>query len=576
MIETPAAPRLNPGPGAATEAASTRRIAWSLAARRWLAWPLSATGALLIAATMVAALLRLVDLGAVPPGLNQDEAVSGYDAFSLIQTGRDHHGHPFPFAGLESFGDWVSPLLTFLTAPAVGLFGLKVEVLRAVTAIVGIAAVPLIYRLAVELFGRRSIGVIAAWLIAISPWHTHLSRWAIPTPLVPTMVIATLLALVWTVRRRSGGGLILFALLAGLTVSAYPTMKLFAPLLLLAAAIVYGPILLRLGWGSIATAGAVFVILAGPPLFLSTFDPGGSARLDQVSVFRDGNPGLETLLRHYGNYLAPRFLFTQGDHNPMHLPAGYGVELRSMLPFLVLGLIWLGAALVRRTWLERRSAGLVLLTLALYPIPGSLTVPSPHDLRAAHLIPLLALIGAVGVVVAAELVLRLVRRAKPATARGALLLIWVVPFLVLMPIEVVSRHRDYQNDYPRTVDVAFHQGLLPALTYARQSAAGYDEIWVADVNQPYIYVLFEAEWPPSEVHRLLQVVRDPPAFNVVESFGKYRFSSTIGGGVPPEIEAALPGLGLYFWSPNLDGGIAYEVRGGPVPGHGNVLVVHRP
>lgn len=149
MIETPAAPRLNPGPGAATEAASTRRIAWSLAARRWLAWPLSATGALLIAATMVAALLRLVDLGAVPPGLNQDEAVSGYDAFSLIQTGRDHHGHPFPFAGLESFGDWVSPLLTFLTAPAVGLFGLKVEVLRAVTAIVGIAAVPLIYRLAV-------------------------------------------------------------------------------------------------------------------------------------------------------------------------------------------------------------------------------------------------------------------------------------------------------------------------------------------------------------------------------------------------------------------------------------------
>src|SRR3712207_9193481 len=65
---------------------------------------------------------------------NQDEAIGGYDAYSLWLTGRDHLGHSFPLAGLESFGDWVSPLLTFLTVPAVGLFGLRVEVLRAVSA----------------------------------------------------------------------------------------------------------------------------------------------------------------------------------------------------------------------------------------------------------------------------------------------------------------------------------------------------------------------------------------------------------------------------------------------------------
>src|SRR5437764_9301957 len=113
--------------------------------KRWLSDP---SAWLLLLAIVVGALLRLSALTSVPPALNQDEAVNGYDAYSLLLTGRDHLGHPFPFAGLESFGDWVPPLLTFLTVPAVALFGLHVGTLRAVTAIVGIAAVPVIYWLA--------------------------------------------------------------------------------------------------------------------------------------------------------------------------------------------------------------------------------------------------------------------------------------------------------------------------------------------------------------------------------------------------------------------------------------------
>ena len=109
------------------------------------------------AAIIVGTVLRFVALDATPPGFNQDEAVNGYDAYSLFETGRDHHGHPFPFAGLESFGDWASPVLTFLTAPAVGVFGLRVEVVRGVSAAIGALAIPVVYRLASELFGRSSI-----------------------------------------------------------------------------------------------------------------------------------------------------------------------------------------------------------------------------------------------------------------------------------------------------------------------------------------------------------------------------------------------------------------------------------
>jgi 4-amino-4-deoxy-L-arabinose transferase-like glycosyltransferase len=102
---------------------------------------------ILLVAIAVAAFLRFASISSVPPGLNQDEAVNGYDAFSLSVTGRDHHGHPFPFAGLESFGDWASPLLTFITAPAVGLFGLRVEVIRGVPAALGVLLVLIVNRI---------------------------------------------------------------------------------------------------------------------------------------------------------------------------------------------------------------------------------------------------------------------------------------------------------------------------------------------------------------------------------------------------------------------------------------------
>src|ERR1044071_3960171 len=109
---------------------------------------------LLLVVILAGSVLRFARLKEIPPGLNQDEAVNGYDAYSLFLTGRDHHGHPFPFAGLESFGDWVSPFLTFVTVPAVGLLGLRVEVVRGVTAALGVLAILVMYLLGSELFQR--------------------------------------------------------------------------------------------------------------------------------------------------------------------------------------------------------------------------------------------------------------------------------------------------------------------------------------------------------------------------------------------------------------------------------------
>ena len=353
---------------------------------------------LLVLAVAVGLALRFIHLGDIPPALNQDEAVNGYDAYSLALTGRDHHGRPWPVYGLESYGDWVSPLLTFLTAPVVGVFGLSVTSVRAATAIVGALAIPAVYLLGVELFRRPGVGLVAAWYMALSPWAVHRGRFAIPPSIVPTMVALTMLTIAWAVRRRSRRMSIAAAVAAGLTAAAYPTMKLYVPLLLLSALWVFRHELLQLGRRTLAYAVVVFLLIAGPIYYLSLGVPGGQTRWQQVTVVGKGHPPA-FFLHQYRAYFSPRVFLLEGNGHPAQTPtpAHHGVELLSMAPFLIAGGIQvLLVALGRRDRTDTPFARFLLLALLLYPVPGALTTGAPHLNRGIHLIPLLALFVGAG------------------------------------------------------------------------------------------------------------------------------------------------------------------------------------
>jgi len=526
---------------------------------------------LVLAAILVSIVLRFVSLDSIPPALNQDEAVNGYDAYSLSLTGRDHHGHPFPFAGLEGFGDWASPLLTFLTVPAVGVFGLRVEVVRAVAAALGVLAVPVVYLLSIELFRRQWLGVLAAWFIAISPWHVHRSRFAIPTAMVPTMVALTMLMIVWTMRRCSSRGLVVVAITAALTIASYPTMKLYVPLMLLAAFLIYARTIVRLNREALCYAMAVFLAIAGPIFFLSLADPGGRARLEQVSVFNTQPVSAAVLLRQYMSYFSPRVLFITGNGHPAQTPTppGHGVEPRAIIPFFLAGLLWLIITAVQPSrHVGRQSALFLLSALVLYPVPGSLTQPGPHLGRGAQLIPVFALIAATGAVAIADSLRRWLHT-SPAAAASCVFALTVIMASAL-GLELSSRYRDYFNGYANRENVLnyFQYGLEQALRYVRVHETEYDEIWITDTNQPYIYVLFYDRWPPSEVHRSLNVQRNPPKFNEVEAIGKYRF------GDPPSVKPDE--LALLYSVQDPVGRTVYEVHGGETTDRGRILLVSKP
>jgi 4-amino-4-deoxy-L-arabinose transferase-like glycosyltransferase len=529
---------------------------------------LDAVSLLVLLAVAVGLALRLFHLGDIPPALNQDEAVNGYDAYSLALTGRDHHGHLWPVYGLESYGDWVSPLLTFLTAPVVAVLGLSATSVRAATAIVGVLAIPAVYLLGVELFRRPGVGLAAAWYMALSPWAVHRGRFAIPPSIVPTMIALTMLAIVWAVRRRSRWMAVGGAVAAGLTTAAYPTMKLYVPLLLLAALWAFRREIVQLGWRTIAYAVVVLLLVTGPIYYMSLGVPGGQTRWEQVTVLGKGHPP-GFFVHQYRAYFSPRVFLLEGPDHPAQTPtpARHGVELLSMAPLLLAGGLWVVlAALKRGESSDKPYAQFLLLALLLYPVPGALTTRAPHLNRGIHLIPLLAIFVGVGVGVLGDLLARVLGRAEPVWRRRGMTIAAALAIAVV-GAELAGRYRNYFREYARRPDVLsyFQYGQKQAMNYALAHAADYDSVWVAGGNQTYMYLLFHGRWPPNEVQRTLRVQRIPGSWNRVDGIGKYHFVSR-----PP---AAVAGLPLLQTVRDPNGVEIWEIRGGPIAHGERVLVI---
>jgi 4-amino-4-deoxy-L-arabinose transferase-like glycosyltransferase len=493
-------------------------------------------------AIVIAAVLRLIGIDQVPPGLHQDEAMNGLDAYSIGLTGRDHLGNPFPIAGLESFGDWASPLLTLISAPILALTGPHVVPLRAIAACVGVIGVPGIYWCGRMLLGRRDLALLAAWFLALAPAHAHMSRAAIPPATVPTLVPLLLAFVLAALRQRGELALAGAGAFAGLVTLGYPTMKLYVPLLLLAiAAIEWRAVRAAPRWGLIAGAAA-FAAIAGPNIFLSIADPGGRTRLSQISAVGQADSGPLELIAGYVAYFTPGYLFGPAGGIRTH---GFGLLLWSLMPLLLIGL----ARLFAIVWNPgearcRRGAGVLLAAFFLAPVPGALTVPSPHTERGSSLIPLGLLVCAAGTTPFLDLLYQQWQRQnwRAYGAAAAIVVLLALPF-----VESASRLDRYYREFPTTGAAVFSAGIAEVITWVAPRAANYDEVWLPF---SYNYYLFYGAVPPSEIHTTLEVRRTAGRFNRIDAYGRYHF------GVPP---ISLPNFTLQTTIYDAGGVARYEI-----------------
>jgi hypothetical protein len=127
--------------------------------------------------SMLALSLYLYKLGDIPNGLYVDEAVVGYNALSILKTGRDEYGKFFPVA-FKFFGSYTPPLYVYLTSIFVKILGLSVFSVRLPSVLLGFLSVILIYKLMeiLKLVKSKYFPLLVCSVYAFSPWQVFYTR----------------------------------------------------------------------------------------------------------------------------------------------------------------------------------------------------------------------------------------------------------------------------------------------------------------------------------------------------------------------------------------------------------------
>jgi 4-amino-4-deoxy-L-arabinose transferase-like glycosyltransferase len=525
----------------------------------------SRTAWALMAILIVAATARLWGLAQLPPGLFVDEAFTGYDAFSLLQTGQDLRGDRLPIYFVSWGGDAVEGLYRYLVLPFMALLGPVALAVRLPAALAGLATVALTF-----LLGRRLLGdgpaLLAAGLLAVSPWHLVLSRVAFRAILLPAGATATVLLAVGAagigaagIARRPRPSPQLWpavAAVGALTLYTYAVAKLFVPCLLL--------LLVWVGWRNwgahLRWAGASLALAAviAAPAIHETARGRGQVRFQRISVFATpqiqsaaedlrrrypASSGIErvassptltvvwTITVNYLSHFRPGFLVGEGDQNLRHSPPGVGQLLHVEMLLLAAGAL---VALRRRSPGDRILLGWVLLG----PLADSLTADGvPNALRSIAALPAPQLLAAVGAAGLWTLASRPARGRWLRTAMAVSLAGWGA-------VESGRYLHRYFTGYAAASAPYWNAGYPEGVLALQREAPPDARLLVAlpdrgDVIRyrlnPYVHslILFYAQLPP----RLFQERQEMGRFEVVQFAGG---EALIGSRLAPGAWALVP------------------------------------
>ncbi|MBX6771439.1 MAG: glycosyltransferase family 39 protein [Chloroflexi bacterium] len=341
--------------------------------------------AVMTGALLVGAALRLWDLASVPEGVWFDEAQNGLVATRILM---DWSYKPVYIGGLTQL-----PTLFFYSMAAwIGLVGPNVLAVRLTAASVGLLTIPGLYLLGRELYGER-VGLVAAFLLAVSRWHVNFSRFGMNGITTPFCLVYALYFFARGARTGRRRDFVLGGLFVGIGLNTYLAFGVVPVLLVLwlfHALLVGHARLLRLYWQSVFAAAAVLALTL-LPLAIFTLDHGPVflERARTVSLFTDKTPDqawtafLSNVVKH-----AEMFNY-RGDSNGRHNLAGAPELDDGTAALFVLGII---IALARARQ-PRYSILLLWLVLLLLPAVLSLDFEAPQSYRAIGVIPAVCLLA---------------------------------------------------------------------------------------------------------------------------------------------------------------------------------------
>jgi 4-amino-4-deoxy-L-arabinose transferase-like glycosyltransferase len=508
---------------------------------------------------LLAFVTRVFLLSSVPPALNWDEVSMGYSAYSIMETGMDEWGDSLPLF-FRSYGEWKSPVYIYLLVPFIKLFGLNAWGVRLPAALAGIGVIYLTYLLAKHLYNEK-VGLIAAFLLTISPWHLMLSRPGFEAGVSLLFFLLGIYLYLLSLDSSRWKHLMGSALFFGLAPYTYNSAKLLVPLIV--------GVLLTYSYKKVKPRKIFIFLLTlalmATPMIIDFATGNGRARYGQVGIttdaeavtefyhYRDTFPLPDTLNKvvfnkytfmvtksfsNWTSYLSPHFLLGSSSIRPQHSLPYRGVIYLFEFFLLIVGLTQLGK--------YRGLARTLPIALIVFGfVPAALTKDPYHVLRSILTLPAWQILAALGLTHLIKIKFK-----------------YLNLLYALAAIEVFSFFFLYYAWYPRAFARDWQVGYSQAVEYVDAHQDSYDQIiFTKAYGEPHVFVAFYSQLDPrifqEDSKKLLdyQLLGLPWVDQLEEySIGKYTFKQMEWDGGSDGSRTLYVGKGDDFWAdtPILD------------------------
>lgn len=490
--------------------------------------------------------LRFYNLSGNPPSLNWDEASNGYNAYSILKTGKDEYGTFLPLS-IRSFDDYKPPLYAYLTVPSIAAFGLNEFAVRLPSALLGSLSVLVVYALVLQVLKKHKgdgafsifkyttgIALISAFLFAISPWSLQFSRAAYEGNIGLFFLLVGVLCMYTFLQRPMF--LIAASFFLVLSMYSYHSFRLVVPVFLCGFVILYFKEILKSKYIAI-TSVLVFGLLVIP--IYSSFlmsDGGTGSRLSMVTIFGD-TPELQKSIerlefdKSHGNFLGylfenrrfvyalaavkgylehynPGYLFLYGDGGVQHHAVDFGMLYLFSLPFILFG----AYVLIRNT---NRQIIILFMLMFFAPLASSISSGAPHPVRAIIMAPVFDIWFGVGLFIFLAYVLKMKTSFK-------YLIIGVISICFIF--NTLYYFHQYYVHTPREFGYFWQYGNKEAVKYAADNEEKYEKIIMTyEYDQPYIYYLFYNKIDPSWYQENWDFTKTGVSPRFERKIGKYEF-----------------------------------------------------
>lgn len=352
----------------------------------------------------LAILTRFYKLGEAPAGLYIDEAGQGYNAYSILKTGKDEFGKPFPFI-FRSFIDFKTPVYIYLVVPLIPIFDLTSLTVRFPSFIFSILTFPIFFFFIRKISPPKiaiPLAFLTALLLAISPWHIVFARTNFECNVALFFFLVGIYFFYKGLERPIW--FLVSAIMFAIAIPSYHSQRIVTPAILFILFLKYRDKLFSKNFKRfIITAIFIGLIISLPTLSVAT-TPGFLARASGLNILSHERQMPAGFLEDYGgplgfivngswflstwefaslyvSYFSPRNMFILGDSGFRDSYPELPTFFVWQFPFYIYGLY----LLVRKRSLgELRFFTIALLLIA--PIPAALTRDPYSTIRSLPLV----------------------------------------------------------------------------------------------------------------------------------------------------------------------------------------------